>query len=90
MTESEFQTLKFPVFWHSRLIVGAEAVQVDENLIASIFASLGLAPDEILRTGASCSGKYVSWGISCNIPDNMTFRALLHALQDIPGFVMLL
>ncbi|MFA6815893.1 MAG: DUF493 family protein [Lentisphaeria bacterium] len=81
--------LKFPLKWHSRLIVLTSETS-PENEIRQIFASFCIELQELKKGNLSSNGKYQTWQFSAKINDVTTYKALHHALRNVHGAKMLL
>jgi len=91
MNTKNFQNavLKFPLEWHSRLIIHT-CENSPENEIRQIFASLRIDLLELKKGNLSSSGKYQTWQFSTKITNVTSYKALHHALRNITGIKMLI
>lgn len=83
------QQLQFPLDWHARLIVEAEACDTQKG-IEQVFAGLGLSMLNLSAGNTSSKGRYCTWQISANIPNSAIFRSVCKALSELPGVKILL
>lgn len=82
-------TMKFPLEWHSSLIVSGQHPDTDKA-IEKTFLGLGVECFSISRGKVSSQSSYCSWQLSAQIADIMVFRAVCTALGELPGVKMLL
>ena len=83
------ESLKFPVQWHGRLLMHAEAADV-AAAVQRIYLALGLAQGTVDLGQKSSGGRYVTWQVSAVVPDPGTLRRLFAMLENLPGLKMLL
>lgn len=90
MTQSfDSSQIKFPCVWHGSLMVHSGTPDV-ESSIRGVFASMCLNDAEISSGHVSKNGTYVTWKLSCTVPDLLTLRGLFHGLESLPGVRMLI
>ncbi|HOG48960.1 MAG TPA: hypothetical protein PKY10_00065 [Lentisphaeria bacterium] len=81
--------MQFPVQWHGRLLMHAEAADV-EAAVKRIYLVLGLGGATIAPGRKSSSARYVTWQVSAVVPDLATLRKLFAMLESLPGLKMLI
>ena len=81
--------MQFPVQWHGRLLMHAEAADV-EAAVKRIYLVLGLGGATIAPGRKSSSARYVTWQVSAVVPDLATLRQLFTMLESLPGLKMLI
>ncbi|GEM_PF-3271022 len=84
------ELMQFPVQWHGRLLMHAEAADV-EAAVKRIYVVLGLVDGATIAPGRkSSNGRYVTWQVSAVVPDQATLRQLFTMLESLPGLKMLI
>jgi len=83
------ELMQFPVQWHGRLLMHAEAADV-EAAVKRIYLVLGLGGATIAPGRKSSSARYVTWQVSAVVPDLATLRQLFTMLESLPGLKMLI
>jgi len=83
------ELMQFPVQWHGRLLMHAEAADV-EAAVKRIYLVLGLGGATIAPGRKSSSARYVTWQVSAVVPDLATLRKLFAMLESLPGLKMLI
>ena len=83
------ELMQFPVQWHGRLVMHAEAADL-EAAVKRIYLALGLGGATIAPGRKSSSARYVTWQVSAVVPDLATLRKLFTMLESLPGLNMLI
>ena len=81
------EKLEFPLVAHHRVIVNAEAKDVEA--MRRLFADFELV-EPITEARASSGGKYVSFAVSVRFPDDVTMARFDERLKSVPGLKMVL
>ena len=81
------EELKFPVVGHHRVIVNAEAKDVE--VMNRLFAGFELV-EPIVEARASSGGKYASLAVSVRFRDADEMARFDERLKEVPGLKMVL